>query len=114
MAARITRAKKKITSDRIPYRIPAAQDLPARTDAVLTVVHLVFTAGHTAPSGATLTRPDLAERALDLARLLRSLLPDDQDVAGLLALILLTDARRATRTAPDGRLLLLEEQDRDL
>ena len=112
MAARITRAKKKITAARIPYRIPAAEDLPARTDAVLTVVHLVFTAGHTAPSGATLTRPDLAERALDLARLLRLLLPEDPDVAGLLALILLTDARRATRTGPDGRLLLLEEQDR--
>src|SRR5947199_320117 len=69
-------------------------------------------ARHTAPSGATLTRSDLAERALDLARLLRLLLPDDPDVAGLLALILLTDARRATRTGPDGRLLLLEEQDR--
>jgi len=112
MAARITRAKKKIAAARIPYRIPAAEDLPARTDAVLTVVHLVFTAGHTAPSGATLTRSDLAERALDLARLLRLLLPDDPDVAGLLALILLTDARRAARTGPDGRLLLLEEQDR--
>jgi RNA polymerase sigma-70 factor (ECF subfamily) len=112
MAARITRAKKKIAAARIPYRIPAAADLPARTDAVLAVVHLVFTTGHTAPSGATLTRPDLAERALDLARLLRLLLPGDPDVAGLLALVLLTDARRATRTAPDGRLLLLEEQDR--
>ena len=104
MAARLTRAKKKIAAARIPYTVPVA--------AVLTVVHLLFPTGHSAPAGADLMRRDLVERALDLARMLRALLPDSADVAGLLALILLTDARRATRRAPDGRLLLLEEQDR--
>jgi len=112
MAARLTRAKKKIQAARIPYRVPAADELPERIDAVLAVVHLVFTTGHTAPAGADLVRRDLVERALDLARMLRALLPDDADVAGLLALILLTDARRETRRDDDGRLLLLEEQDR--
>src|SRR3954463_10318227 len=112
MAARITRAKKKIVSARIPYRVPAADDLPARIDAVLEVVHLLFTTGHTAPAGADLVRRDLVERALDLARMLRTLLPGDADVAGLLGLVLLTDARRETRVGADGRLLLLEEQDR--
>jgi RNA polymerase sigma factor (sigma-70 family) len=112
MAARLTRAKKKIATARIPYRVPPAAELPDRIDAVLTVVHLLFTTGHSAPVGADLVRRDLVERALDLARMLRTLLPDDPDVAGLLALILLTDARRATRVASDGRLLLLEEQDR--
>jgi RNA polymerase sigma-70 factor (ECF subfamily) len=112
MAARITRAKKKIAAARIPYRLPPAQELPERVDAVLTVVHLLFTTGHTAPVGADLVRRDLVERAVDLARMLRLLLPDDPDVAGLLALILLTDARTAGRVGPDGRLLLLAEQDR--
>jgi RNA polymerase sigma-70 factor (ECF subfamily) len=112
MAARITRAKKKIATARIPYRVPPAAELPERIDAVLTVVHLLFTTGHSAPAGADLVRRDLVERALDLGRMLRALLPDDADVAGLLALMLLTDARRATRVAADGRLLLLEEQDR--
>src|SRR3954452_8681506 len=112
MAARLTRAKKKITAARIPYRVPPAAELPARIDAVLGVVHLLFTTGHTAAGGSALQRPDLVERALDLARMLRLLLPADADVAGLLALILLTDARRDTRVDDDGRLLLLEEQDR--
>jgi RNA polymerase sigma factor (sigma-70 family) len=112
MAARITRAKKKIVAARIPYRVPPAAELPARIDAVLTVVHLLFTTGHTAPAGAGLVRRDLVERALDLARMLRVLLPHNADVAGLLALILLTDARRATRVGTDGRLQLLADQDR--
>ena len=112
MAARITRAKKKITAAAIPYTVPVAADLPARLAAVLDVVHLLFTTGHTAPAGTGLQRRDLTERALDLARLLRRLLPADPGVAGLLALILLTDARRHTRTDPDGRLVLLPEQDR--
>jgi RNA polymerase sigma-70 factor (ECF subfamily) len=112
MAARITRAKKKIAAARIPYRVPAAAELPERIDAVLTVVHLVFTTGHTAPVGSDLVRTDLVERALHLARILRSLLPDDPDVAGLLAMILLTDARRPSRTAEDGTLTLLPDQDR--
>jgi len=112
MAARITRAKKKIAMAGIPYRVPPAEELPARVDAVLTVVHLLFTTGHTAPAGADLLRRDLVERSLDLARMLHELLPDDADVAGLLGLILLTDARRATRLDDDGRLLVLADQDR--
>jgi RNA polymerase sigma-70 factor (ECF subfamily) len=112
MAARITRAKKKISAARIPYRVPPPDELPARIDAVLTVLHLLFSTGHTAPAGPTLVRADLLDRALDLARMLRTLLPADPGVAGLLALILFAEARKRTRTAPDGRLLLLEEQDR--
>jgi RNA polymerase sigma-70 factor (ECF subfamily) len=112
MAARLTRAKKKIAAALIPYRVPSVEELPARVDAVLTVVHLLFTTGHTAPAGADLVRRDLVERALDLARMLRALLPGDADVAGLLALILLTDARRETRLGDDGRLVLLADQDR--
>jgi RNA polymerase sigma-70 factor (ECF subfamily) len=112
MAARVTRAKKKITAARVPYRVPAEADLPERLDAVLTVVHLLFTTGHTAPSGAELVRADLVERAVQLTRMLHHLMPDEREVRGLLALLLFTDARRATRTGPDGRLLLLEEQDR--
>jgi RNA polymerase sigma-70 factor (ECF subfamily) len=112
MAARVTRAKKKIAAARIPYRIPAQHELPDRLDAVLTVIHLLFTTGHTAPVGTTLVRADLVERALSLARMLAALMPDEREVRGLLALMLLSDARRATRTGPDGRLLLLAEQDR--
>jgi len=112
MAARVTRAKKKISAARIAYRVPGAAELPDRLDAVLTVVHLLYTTGHTAPAGDGLVRADLVERAIDLARTLRTLMPDEREVRGLLALLLLTDARRATRTADDGRLLLLEEQDR--
>ena len=112
MASRLTRAKKKITGARIPYRVPGADELPGRVEAVLTVVHLLFTTGHAAPAGADLMRRDLTERALDLARMLRVLLPVDAGVAGLLGLILLTDARRETRVGEDGGLLLLAEQDR--
>jgi RNA polymerase sigma-70 factor (ECF subfamily) len=112
MAARITRAKKKITLAGIPFRMPDAAELPDRLDPALTAIHLLFTTGHTAPTGPTLTKDDLAERALDLARMLRDLMPDEREVRGLLALLLANHARRATRTAPDGRLLLLEEQDR--
>jgi RNA polymerase sigma-70 factor (ECF subfamily) len=112
MAARVTRAKKKITAARIAYRVPPASELPDRLDAVLTVIHLLYTTGHTAPSGAALVRNDLVERALDLTRLLLALMPDEREVRGLLALLLVTDARRATRTDADGRLLLLEDQDR--
>ncbi|MGW5285190.1 RNA polymerase sigma factor [Streptomyces collinus] len=114
MAARITRAKKKISTARIPYRLPRPAELPDRLTAVLGVIHLLFTAGHTAPSGPTLMRTDLADRALHLARTLRDLMPDEPEVRGLLALLMVTDARRATRTSPDGRLLRLAEQDRSL
>jgi RNA polymerase sigma factor (sigma-70 family) len=112
MAARITRAKKKISVARIPYRIPGAAELGDRLGAALAVVHLLFTAGHTAPSGPSLVRADLVEQAMHLARMLRELMPDSLDVRGLQALLLVTDARRATRTDADGGLLRLSEQDR--
>jgi RNA polymerase sigma-70 factor, ECF subfamily len=112
MAARVTRAKKKITAARIPYRVPGPAELPDRLDAVLTVIHLLYTTGHTAPAGPELVRAELVERAIGLARMLSELMPDEREARGLLALLLLTDARRATRSAADGRLLLLEEQDR--
>jgi len=112
MAARITRAKKKIAAAHIPYRVPPASELHERVDGVLTVVHLVYTTGHTSPSGADLMRGDLAERGLELARTLRLLLPADPDVAGLLALILLTDARRDARIDEHQDQVLLEDQDR--
>ncbi len=112
MAARLTRGKKKIAASRIPYRVPTTDELPARIEAVLATVHLVFTTGHTAPMGADIMRRDLVERSLQLARMLRDLLPDNSEVAGLLALILLTDARRGTRTDADGTLMLLSDQDR--
>jgi RNA polymerase sigma factor (sigma-70 family) len=112
MAARLTRAKKKIAAARIPYRVPPPEELPARTGAVLTVVHLLFTTGHTAPTGDSLVRADLVERGLDVARMLHELLSGDADVAGLLALLLLTDSRRATRMDERGHLVLLADQDR--
>ncbi|MFG2306676.1 RNA polymerase sigma factor [Actinacidiphila glaucinigra] len=112
MAARITRAKKKISAARIPFRMPRPAELPDRLTSVLGVLHLLFTAGHTAPSGPALMRTDLADRALHLARTLRALMPDEPEAGGLLALLLVTDARRATRTGADGRLLRLQEQDR--
>lgn len=112
MAARITRAKKKIAAAHIPYQVPVPAELPERVVAVLDVVHLLFTTGHTAPAGADLVRRDLVERSVDLARMLVRLLPDDSNVAGLLALILLTDARRPSRVDADGRLVLLADQDR--
>jgi RNA polymerase sigma-70 factor, ECF subfamily len=112
MAARLTRAKKKIAAAHIAYRVPDEAELPDRLDAVLTVIHLLFTTGHTAPSGDELVNQELVERSVDLARLLRSLMPDEREVRGLLALLLVTHARRATRTDASGRLLLLSEQDR--
>jgi predicted RNA polymerase sigma factor len=112
MAARITRAKKKIAVARIPYRVPRHAELPERLHAVLNVVHLLFTAGHTAPSGPSLVRADLVERAMQLTRTLRELMPDETEVRGLYALLLVTDARRATRVDERGRLIRLDEQDR--
>jgi predicted RNA polymerase sigma factor len=106
MAARITRAKKKIAMARIPYRVPPVTELPPDRCRPH-VVHVLYSTGHTAPAGADLIRRDLVERSFDLARVLRTLLPDDADVAGLLALILLTDARRPSRLGDDGRLVLL-------
>ena len=102
MAARITRAKKKIAAAGIPYRVPPASQLPERVDAVLTVVYLLFTTGHTAPGGEALVRRDLVERALDLVRMLGTLLPGQPEVMGLTALILLTDARRTPGSTATG------------
>jgi RNA polymerase sigma factor (sigma-70 family) len=112
MSARITRAKKKISTARIPYRIPRPAELPDRLHGVLAVIHLLFTAGHTAPSGASLVRAELVDLAMHLTGMLRELMPDDTEVRGLHALLLATDARRATRAGADGRLLRLKEQDR--
>jgi RNA polymerase sigma-70 factor (ECF subfamily) len=111
LAARLTRAKKKIAAASIPYVVPGPKDLPERLDAVLTVVHLLSTTGHTAPSGDALVRVDLADRALDLARMLRVLLPEEREVGGLLALLLVHQARAASRV-DSGRLVRLEDQDR--
>jgi RNA polymerase sigma factor (sigma-70 family) len=112
MAARITRAKKKIAAARIPYRVPSPDQLGERVGAVLEVVHLIFTTGHAAPIGAELVRRDLVDSAIRLARLLHRLMPTDTEVAALLALLLLIDARSAGRVSATGRLLLLAEQDR--
>jgi RNA polymerase sigma-70 factor, ECF subfamily len=111
MAQRITRAKRKIAGAHIPYRVPEPADLPARLGAVLAVVYLVFNEGYLATSG-TATRDDLAAEAIRLGRMLRQLLPDDLEVKGLLALMLLTEARRASRVAADGTLVPLPDQDR--
>jgi RNA polymerase sigma-70 factor, ECF subfamily len=112
MAARLTRAKKKIAAAGIPYAVPGPEELPARLDTVLTVVHLLSTTAHTAPTGDALVRTDLAAEALHLARMLRGLLPREPEVGGLLALLLVHQARQATRTDAAGRLARLEDQDR--
>ena len=114
MAARVTRAKKKIAGANIPYRVPAAAELPERLDAVLTVVHLLFTTGHTDPLGVDLVRSELVDRAVGLGRMLVMLMPDEREALGLLALMLLTDARRDARVDAGGHLVLLEDQDRSL
>ena len=112
MAQRITRAKHKIRDARMPYRVPETADLPERLAGVLAVVYLVFNEGYTASSGDQLTRGDLCAEAIRLARLLRDLLPGEPEVAGLLALMLLVDARRHARTSADGDVVLLADQDR--
>ena len=114
MAQRIVRAKRKIRAARIPFRVPEAHELPERLPGVLRVVYLIFTEAYAASSGPDLVRSELADEAIRLARILYQLLPGEQEVAGLLALLLLVDARRAARTGPDGELLLLDEQDRSL
>ncbi|MFF3665746.1 RNA polymerase sigma factor [Microtetraspora malaysiensis] len=112
MAARITRAKKKIAAARIPYRVPAPADLAERIDAVLAVMHLLYTTGHSAPYGGELVRRELTERAVDLVRMLRALAPDHAEVSGLLALMLLTESRRTARQDDNGTMVPLENQDR--
>jgi RNA polymerase sigma-70 factor (ECF subfamily) len=113
MGQRITRAKAKIKTARIPYRVPSAEDLPARVSGVLAVLFLVFNEGYLATSPDTdPIRHDLTAEAIRLTRLIRALLPDDGEVAGLLALMLLTEARHAARVSASGELVALPEQDR--
>ena len=112
MAQRLVRAKRKIRQAGIAFRVPGRDDLPARLGAVLRVVYLVFTEGHLAASGGALIRGDLCDQAIRLARALAALLPGEPEVTGLLALLLLTDARRGARLSPAGDLVVLAEQDR--
>ena len=114
MAQRLVRAKRKIKDAGIPYRVPPDEVLPERLRTVLGVVYLIFNEGYLASSGPRLVRTDLCEEALRLARLLVALMPDGPEVIGLLALLLLTDARRDARTGDGGDLIPLDEQDRSL
>ena len=112
MAQRIVRAKRKLRDNHAPYRIPRAAELPDRLHAVLAAISLIFTEGHRATSGEELLRVDLSAEAIRLGRVLVELMPDEPEAVGLLALMLLSDARRPARVAPDGSLVRLADQDR--
>ena len=112
MAQRIVRAKKKIRGARIPFRVPGPDELPERLPVVLAVLYSIFTEGYAASSGEHLQRPDLAEEAIRLTRILHRLMPAEREVSGLLALMLLVHARRDARTDPSGTVMLLDVQDR--
>jgi len=112
MAKRLVRAKRKIRDANIPYRVPKDTELPNRLRSVLTVVYLIFNEGYTASEGDELIRSDLCAEAIRLARLVAELMPDEPEALGLLALLILTEARRAARTAADGTIILLPDQDR--
>jgi RNA polymerase sigma-70 factor (ECF subfamily) len=114
MAQRIVRAKRKLHDNHASYRIPRAAELPERLHAVLAAVYLIYTEGHTASSGDDLTRADFSAEAIRLGRMLAQLMPDEPEALGLLALMLLTESRRPTRTGPDGALVRLADQDRSL